>query len=144
MRASPRDKHWDTRPAERALAQKAPTAGLTRAVTEGGEGRLSWGLMPASRQGGVLERSRMSGGQSRGQKPTEGRGREPSPGDNKGSTHKDPPALQETLLQLLGREDPLEKAQAAHSNILGLPWWQKTRCGEGCVSSTFYDGKLET
>ena len=23
----------------------------------------------------------------------------------------------------LGREDPLEKGQATHSSILGLPWW---------------------
>ena len=27
-----------------------------------------------------------------------------------------------TLVGSLGREDPLEKGQAAHSSILGLPW----------------------
>ena len=35
---------------------------------------------------------------------------------------KNPPAMQETLVQFLGREDPLEKGQATHSSILGLPW----------------------
>ena len=34
---------------------------------------------------------------------------------------KDPPAVQETLVQFLGREDPLEKGEATHSSILGLP-----------------------
>ena len=33
--------------------------------------------------------------------------------------------MQETLLQFLGREIPLEKGQATHSRILGLPWWLK-------------------
>ena len=32
-------------------------------------------------------------------------------------------AMQETLVQFLGREDPLEKGQATHSSILGLPLW---------------------
>ena len=36
---------------------------------------------------------------------------------------QNPPAVQETLVWLLGREDPLEKGQAAHSCIPGLPWW---------------------
>ena len=36
---------------------------------------------------------------------------------------KNLPAVQETLIQLLGREDPLEKGKATHSSILGLPWW---------------------
>ena len=34
---------------------------------------------------------------------------------------KNPPATQETLVWFLGREDPLEKGQATHSSILGLP-----------------------
>ena len=33
------------------------------------------------------------------------------------------PTMQETLVQFLGWEDPLEKGQATHSSILGLPWW---------------------
>ena len=33
---------------------------------------------------------------------------------------KNPPAMQETPVQFLGREDPLENT---HSSILGLPWW---------------------
>ena len=36
---------------------------------------------------------------------------------------KNPPAMQETLVQFLGGEEPLEKGQATHSHILGLPWW---------------------
>ena len=36
---------------------------------------------------------------------------------------KNPPAMQETLVRFLGREDPLEKQRATHSSILGLPWW---------------------
>ena len=37
---------------------------------------------------------------------------------------KNPPAMQETLVQFLGREDPLEKGQATQSNILAwrIPW----------------------
>ena len=31
--------------------------------------------------------------------------------------------MNETLVQFLGLEDPLEKGQATHSSILGLPWW---------------------
>ena len=34
---------------------------------------------------------------------------------------KNPPAMQGTLVQCLGEEDPLEKGEAAHSSILGLP-----------------------
>ena len=36
---------------------------------------------------------------------------------------KNLPAKQETPVQFLGQEDPLEKGQATHSSILGLPWW---------------------
>ena len=36
---------------------------------------------------------------------------------------KNPLAMQETPVQFLGQEDPLEKGQATHSSILGLPWW---------------------
>ena len=37
---------------------------------------------------------------------------------------KNPPAKQETLVQLLGQEDPLEKGKATHSSILAwrIPW----------------------
>ena len=35
---------------------------------------------------------------------------------------KNLPAVQETLVLFLGGEDPLEKGQAIHSSILGLPW----------------------
>ena len=31
--------------------------------------------------------------------------------------------MQETLVQFLGQEDVLEKGQATHSSILGLPLW---------------------
>ena len=36
---------------------------------------------------------------------------------------KSPPAMQETLVLSLGREDPLEEQKASHSRILGLPLW---------------------
>ena len=36
---------------------------------------------------------------------------------------KNPPAMLETLVQFLGREDPLEKGWASCSSIPGLPLW---------------------
>ena len=36
---------------------------------------------------------------------------------------KNPFAMKETPVQFLGQEDPLEKGQATHYNILGLSWW---------------------
>ena len=36
---------------------------------------------------------------------------------------KNPPAMQETPVRFLGQEDPLQKGQATHSSILGLPLW---------------------
>ena len=36
---------------------------------------------------------------------------------------KNLPATQETPVQFLGQEDPLEKGQAAHFSIFGLPLW---------------------
>ena len=35
---------------------------------------------------------------------------------------KNLPAMQETPVRFLGQEDPLEKGQATHSSILGLPF----------------------
>ena len=37
---------------------------------------------------------------------------------------KNPPAMEETWVQSLGREDPLEQEMATHSSILGwrIPW----------------------
>ena len=35
---------------------------------------------------------------------------------------KNPPAMQETLVQFPGWEDSLEDGMATHSSILGLPW----------------------
>ena len=37
---------------------------------------------------------------------------------------KNPPAMQETRVQSLGWEDPLEKGEATHSNIVArkIPW----------------------
>ena len=39
-------------------------------------------------------------------------------------TVNNPPAVQETQVQSLGQEDPLEKEMAAHSSILAwrIPW----------------------
>ena len=41
-----------------------------------------------------------------------------------GSVVKNPPAKQETQVQCLGQEDPLEKEIATHSSILAwkIPW----------------------
>ena len=36
---------------------------------------------------------------------------------------KNPPAMQETTVQFLGQEVPLEKEQATHSSVVGHPWW---------------------
>ena len=36
---------------------------------------------------------------------------------------KNLPAMQETPVRFLGLEDPLEKGEATHSSILGLPLW---------------------
>ena len=40
---------------------------------------------------------------------------------------KNLPAMQETWVRSLGREDPLEKGMATHSSILGwrIPWTEK-------------------
>ena len=39
------------------------------------------------------------------------------------SVVKNLPAMQKTLVQFLGQEDPLKKGEATHSSILGLPLW---------------------
>ena len=36
---------------------------------------------------------------------------------------KNLPAMQETLVQFLNQEDPLEKGKATHSSTLRFPWW---------------------
>ena len=42
-------------------------------------------------------------------------------------TVKKPPAMQETWVQSLGGEDPMEKGMSAHSSILAgrIPWTEK-------------------
>ena len=49
---------------------------------------------------------------------------------------KNLPAMQETLVQFLGWEDPLEKGYATHSSILGLP------CGSAGKESACSVGDL--
>ena len=49
---------------------------------------------------------------------------------------KNLPAMQETLVQFLGREDPLEMGQATHSCILGFP------CGSAGKESACNVGDL--
>ena len=41
---------------------------------------------------------------------------------------KNPPAMQETQVQSLGREDPLEEGMATHSSILAwrIPWTEES------------------
>ena len=48
-------------------------------------------------------------------------------GPPSGSVVKNLPAVQETRLQSLGHEDPLEEGMAAHSSILawGIPWTEE-------------------
>ena len=43
---------------------------------------------------------------------------------------KNLPAMQETQVQFLGWEDPLEKRMAIHSSILawGIPWTEEPGC----------------
>ena len=43
-------------------------------------------------------------------------------------TVKNPPAVQETQVQSLGREDPLEKEMGTHSSILAwrIPWTEES------------------
>ena len=40
---------------------------------------------------------------------------------------KNPPAVQETLVQLLGQEDPMEEEMATHSSISAwkIPWTEE-------------------
>ena len=42
---------------------------------------------------------------------------------------KNPPVMQETCIQSLGREDPLEMGMATHSSILAwkIPWTERPR-----------------
>ena len=44
-----------------------------------------------------------------------------------GSVVKNPPAVQETQVQFLGLEDPLEEEMAIHSSILAwkIPWMEE-------------------
>ena len=49
---------------------------------------------------------------------------------------KNPPAMQETPVQFLAQEDPLEKGYATQSSILGLP------CGAAGKESTCNVGDL--
>ena len=52
--------------------------------------------------------------------------------------------MQETLVQFLGLEDPLEKGKPTHSSILGLPLCKESTCYAGDMpldrrlSYTFY------
>ena len=51
---------------------------------------------------------------------------------------KNSPAIQETLVRFLGPEDPLEKGEATHSSIVGLPWCsagKESACNAGNLSS---------
>ena len=45
-----------------------------------------------------------------------------------GSVVKNPPAMQETWVQSLSQEDPLEKEIATHSSILAwrIPWTEES------------------
>ena len=52
---------------------------------------------------------------------------------------KNLPSVQETWVQSLGWEDPLEKGKATCSSILGLPWGsagEESTCNVGDLGST--------
>ena len=51
----------------------------------------------------------------------------PGRGFSGGSEVKNLPVMQETRVQSLGQDDPLEKAMTTHSGILAweIPWTQK-------------------
>ena len=60
---------------------------------------------------------------------------------------KSPPAMQETRVQSLGWEDPLQKGMATHSSLLAwrLPWTEEPgglqsmrlqRAGHDCATNT--------
>ena len=47
--------------------------------------------------------------------------------------------MQETPVRFLDWEDPLQKGQATHSGILGLPWWliiKESACNVGVQFSS--------
>ena len=48
-------------------------------------------------------------------------------GCHDGSVVKNPPAMQETQVQSLGKEDPLEEEMATHSSIVAwkIPWTEE-------------------
>ena len=48
-------------------------------------------------------------------------------GNRCGNSVKNAPAMQETQVQSLGQEDPLEKGMATHSRIIAwrIPWTEK-------------------
>ena len=51
-----------------------------------------------------------------------------------GSAVKNPPSMQETWVQSLGREDPLEEDMAAHSGFLAwrIPWTEESGFASPC------------
>ena len=58
---------------------------------------------------------------------------------------KNPPAMQETLVQVLGWEVPLEKGSATHSSILWLPGGsdgKESTCNAGDLGSIPGFGKI--
>ena len=58
---------------------------------------------------------------------------------------KNRPAMQETPVRFLGQEDPLEKGQATHPSILGLPWWLRYKdstCNAGDLGSIPRTGRF--
>ena len=54
---------------------------------------------------------------------------------------KNPPAMQETWVRSLGREDPLEKGKATHSGILvwRIPWTVKTMVSQSWTQLRDFD-----
>ena len=64
-----------------------------------------------------------------------------------GSDGKESPAMQETQVQFLGWEDPLEKGSATHFSVLGLAWQnlpevQETWVGKGANLNPLAPNKI--
>ena len=60
---------------------------------------------------------------------------------------KNLPAVQETWVQFLGWEDPLEKGKATHSSVLGKSWeipWPKIPGGLQSMGSAESDATKQT
>ena len=57
---------------------------------------------------------------------------------------KNPPAMQETPVQFLGQEDPLEKGKTTHSSVLAYSPWNSPGQNTGVGSLSLLQGTFPT